>query len=304
MTGYLTVWLLLPARQVCDDLGSLLGVRLGKRGEKQMKVTRRAFLRGSLLVGGGAAAGVAATQAPGWFGPDRLPLGGGYAAAADQLTAVHHPSTSVTYYVQTSEPVVAFTFDDGPGPLWTKMVLDTLDEYKVPATFFMVGRNLDAHRDLVRGRLDRHEVGNHSWSHADLAELDLQGVRREITRTHDMIHRVTGREAGLIRPPYGHLGGSTLLAADSLGYNVVLWSQQMHEATYQSNPAGQVTDIVEHATPGSIVLAHDVGNNTRPVALRHLGEMITGLRGRGFRFVTVSELMTLGKPVVVPRART
>jgi peptidoglycan/xylan/chitin deacetylase (PgdA/CDA1 family) len=268
-----------------------------------MKVTRRAFLRGTLLVGGGAVAGVAATQAPGWLGPDRLPLGGGYAAAADQLTAVRHPGTSVTYYVQTSEPVVAFTFDDGPRPMWTKMVLDTLDQYQVPATFFMVGRNLDAHRDLVRGRLDRHEVGNHSWSHPDLARLDLPGVRRELTRTHEVIRAVTGREATLMRPPYGHLGGSTLLAADSLGYDVVLWSQAMHEAKYQSKPEGQVSDIVEHATPGSIVLAHDVGNSTRLVALHRLGEMISGLRARGFRFVTVSELMALGKPAGTSRTR-
>jgi peptidoglycan/xylan/chitin deacetylase (PgdA/CDA1 family) len=268
-----------------------------------MKLTRRALLRGGLLVGGGVLAGVAATEAQGWFGPNREPLGGGYAAAADQLGAVRHPGTSVTYYVQTSEPVVAFTFDDGPAPNWTSMVLDTLDEYRVPATFFMVGRNLDAHRDVVRGRLDRHEVGNHSWSHPDLARLDLTEVRRELSRTHEVIRTVTGREATLMRPPYGHLGGSTLLAADSLGYDGVLWSQAMHEQHYQSNAAGQVRDIVDHVTPGSIVLAHDVGNSTRLVALRRLGEMISGLRARGFRFVTVSELMATGKPAGAAHTR-
>jgi peptidoglycan/xylan/chitin deacetylase (PgdA/CDA1 family) len=268
-----------------------------------MNVTRRALLRGSLLVGGGAVAGVAATRAHRWLGPDRQPLDGGYAAAADRLAAVRHPSTSVTYYVRTIEPVIAFTFDDGPGPNWTTMVLDTLDEHRVPATFFMVGRNLDAHRDLVRGRLDRHEVGNHSWSHPDLAERDFTTVRRELSRTHDVIRAVTGREATLMRPPYGHLGGSTLLAADSLGYDVVLWSQAMHEKTYLSNPAGQVADIVEHATPGAIVLAHDVGNDTRLVALRRLGEMFKGLRARGFRFVTVSELMAMGQSAEAPQAR-
>ncbi|HEV7899861.1 MAG TPA: polysaccharide deacetylase family protein [Planosporangium sp.] len=269
-----------------------------------MKVTRRALLRGTLLVGGGALAGAGASQAPGWFGPDRQPLDGGYAPAADRLAAVRHPGTSVTYYAQTTEPVVAFTFDDGPGPNWTKLVLDTLDRYQVRATFFMVGRNLDVHRDLVRDRLDRHEVGNHSWSHPDLAQLDFNEVRRELSRTHDVIRSVTGRETNLMRPPYGHLGGSTLLAADSLGYNVVLWSQAMHEAKYQPNPAGQVTDIVDHTTPGSIVLAHDVGNSTRLVALRRLGEMFSGLRARGFRFVTVSELMAMGRPAEAPQART
>jgi peptidoglycan-N-acetylglucosamine deacetylase len=265
-----------------------------------MKVTRRGLLRGTLLVGAGALAGVSAVKGSGWLGPDRLPLGGGYAPAADHLADVRHPGTSVTYYVQTTEPVVAFTFDDGPGPFWTKMVLDILDDHQVPATFFVVGRNLDAHRDLVRGRLDRHEVGNHSWSHPDLAELDLSRVRRQITRTHEMVHSVTGREPNLLRPPYGHLGGSTLLAADSLGYDVVLWSHQTHEAGYRSNPEAQVRDIVDHATPGSIVLAHDVGDSNRLITIRHLGEMITGLRARGFRFVRVSELMELGSRSAKP----
>ena len=139
-----------------------------------MKVNRRAFLRGALLAGGGALAGVAATHAESWLGPQRLPLGGGYASAADQLAAVRHPGTSVTYYVQTDEPIVAFTFDDGPGPRWTGLVLDILDDFRIPATFFVVGSNLEHYRDLVRGRLDRHEVGNHSWSHPDLAKLDLR----------------------------------------------------------------------------------------------------------------------------------
>jgi peptidoglycan/xylan/chitin deacetylase (PgdA/CDA1 family) len=268
-----------------------------------MKVSRRAFLRGALLAGGGALAGVAATHAESWLGPQRLPLGGGYAPAADQLAAVQHPGTSVTYYVQTDEPVVAFTFDDGPGPRWTGLVLDILDDFRIPATFFVVGSNLEHYRDLVRGRLDRHEVGNHSWSHPDLAKLDLREVRDQVSRTHEMVHTVTGREPGLLRPPYGHLGGSTLLAADSLGYDVVLWSHQMREAHYRSNPQGQVRDIVDHATPGSIVLAHDVGDADRLVAIGQLGEMIKGLRQRGFRFVTVSELKALGRAAPGPHTK-
>jgi peptidoglycan/xylan/chitin deacetylase (PgdA/CDA1 family) len=261
-------------------------------------MTRRALLRGTLLVSGGAVAGIAGMAGSAWLGPDRLPLGGGYAPAADQLGDVQNPGTSVTYYVRTTEPVVAFTFDDGPGPHWTKMVLDLLDDFRVPATFFVVGRNLHAHRDLVRGRLDRHEVGNHSWSHPDLAELDLAAVRRQIARTHDMIRTVAGREPSLLRPPYGHLGGSTLLAADSLGYDVVLWSHQMHDARYRTDPAGQVRDVVQHTTPGSIVLAHDVGDADRLQTIRHLGAMISGLRARGMRFVRVSELMSMGESVV------
>src|SRR2546430_693349 len=81
-------------------------------------------------------------------------------------------------------------------------------------------------------------------------------ARGRVSRPHAVVQWVRGGGRGLPRPPYGHIGGSTLLAADSLGYDVVLWSHQMHEAAYRSNPEGQVRDIVDHVTPGSIVLAH------------------------------------------------
>jgi peptidoglycan/xylan/chitin deacetylase (PgdA/CDA1 family) len=278
-----------------DDAGSIWVPT--RRRQTVAGVSRRAVLGGALLGAAGLATGVAGTPlARGWLGLNRLPVSGGYAASADHLEAVANPGVSIHYYGQTTEPVVAFTFDDGPRPQWTPMVLDVLDEYRVPATFFLQGANLRAHGDLVRGRLGRHAVGNHSWSHPDFATMDLTAVQRELTRTHDEIVRVTGQWPALMRPPYGHLGGSTLLAADCLGYDVVLWSQQMHEATYVRRPDLQVREIVRTVRPGSIVLAHDVGNATRPVALWHLGQMFTGIRARGLRFVTVPELLALGRP--------
>ncbi|WP_305783257.1 polysaccharide deacetylase family protein [Symbioplanes lichenis] len=253
---------------------------------------RRAFLRGGLLAVAGAGVGaLGVAEVPRWCGWDRPPLGGGYAAAADTPDAVRHAGVAVRYYVETTEPVVAFTFDDGPGPRWTPMVLDTLAAAGVPATFFMVGRNLREHAGLVRDRLAGHEVGNHSWSHDDLATRDLAGVTSELRRTHDVIGEVTGRAPTLLRPPYGHLGGSTLLAADSMGYDLVLWSQQMRERRYADDPAAQVRAIVDAARPGDIILAHDIGGDHRLVALRGLAAMIDGLRARGFRFATVSGLI-------------
>jgi peptidoglycan/xylan/chitin deacetylase (PgdA/CDA1 family) len=260
-----------------------------------MRVDRRKFLSGAALAAAGAVGGaVGVPLVRRALAMDRPALGGGYAPAADALTAARSPNTTITYFVATDEPVVAFTFDDGPAPKWTPTVLDALDEWQVPATFFMVGKNLAAHADVVRGRLDRHEVGNHTWSHADLATLDRQRVRDQITRAHDTIRRVTGRSPTLLRPPYGHLGGSTILAADSLHYDVVLWSHQMREKKFRNDPGAQARDIIDNVRPGSIVLAHDVGPARRLVALRRLGEMFAGLKARGFRFVTVSELMNLG----------
>jgi peptidoglycan/xylan/chitin deacetylase (PgdA/CDA1 family) len=263
-------------------------------------MTRRDVVRGGLLAAGAAAAGGGVA----WFlrppHAGRLPLSGGYAPAGDRPSEARHPEVTVTWYVETDEPVVAFTFDDGPAPHWTPMVLDILDEHRVPATFFVTGANLRTHGDLLRGRLDRHAIGSHSWSHPDFATMDLDAVKRELTRTHAEIVRVTGRQAALLRPPYGHLGGSTLLAADCLGYRVVLWSHQMHEARFARRPDLQVRDIVDTVTPGAIVLAHDVGNPTRLVALRRLGDMIAGVTSRGLHLVTVPELLALSGPARSP----
>ena len=163
----------------------------------------------------------------------------------------------------------------------------------------MVGEQLRRNAAVVRGRLDTHEVGNHTWTHADLAQLDAKSVRAQLMRTHEEITDVVGRAPVLLRPPWGHLGGSTLLAADDLGYNVVLWTQQMQPARYTSDIAAQVADIVDHARPGSIVLAHDVGDPDRLPGLQHLGDIVTGLRARGFRLVTVSQLLSLRRSATV-----
>jgi peptidoglycan/xylan/chitin deacetylase (PgdA/CDA1 family) len=255
-------------------------------------LSRRAALRGALLAGAGAATALAgAGPIRSWCGWDRPPVTGGYAAAADNLAVLERGGVAIRYFARTTEPVVAFTFDDGPAPHWTPAVLDVLDNAGAPATFFMVGRNLERHADLVRHRMARHEVGNHSWSHADLATLDLGRVSRELERTHDAIRRHLGRETTLMRPPYGHLGGSTVLAADRMGYDIALWSHAMHERRYRDDPDAQVRDIVSTVRPGSMILAHDAGDERRLVTISRLAAMIAGLRGRGLRLVTVSELL-------------
>jgi peptidoglycan/xylan/chitin deacetylase (PgdA/CDA1 family) len=226
--------------------------------------------------------------------PRRRPLNGGYAAAGDSIGLEHAGQVRTTWYVPTSQPLVALTFDDGPSPEWTPLVLDTLAAKRAPATFFVVGQRLQRWSGMVAGGLDRHEIGNHTWSHADLATLDTATARAQLDRTHALIHRLTGRETRLLRPPYGHLGGAAMLAAGGFGYEVVLWSQEMHEASHRHQPAALVDAVVQGVRPGSIVLAHDVGTSDRLVALRVLGAIIDGVRRRGLRLVTVSELLAAG----------
>jgi peptidoglycan/xylan/chitin deacetylase (PgdA/CDA1 family) len=257
-----------------------------------MAVTRRGLLRGGLAVGAGVAVGFTATQVPRWFGPDRLPIDGGYAPAGNASSWSPRGGVRTIWHVPTTRPWVALTFDDGPEPNWTPRVLDTLDSLNATATFFLVGERLLRNANLVRGRYDRHEVGNHTFTHADLAQRDEAAVRDQLRRCHDAIVQVVGRRPTLMRPPWGHVGGTTLTVADEFGYDVAMWSYAMAEQLFQANPPGIVQHAANAARPGAILLAHDVGNPGRLVTIDNLAEIIKALRAKGLELVTVSQLLS------------
>jgi peptidoglycan/xylan/chitin deacetylase (PgdA/CDA1 family) len=258
--------------------------------------SRRRVLGGGALLAGGVALGAAGMSQGTWLADRHLPLSTGPASATvgNRRQDVGSGGLQVVWHVPTTERLVALTFDDGPLPQWTPTVLDTLDRYAVPATFFLVGARVRRHGGLIRGRLARHEVGNHSWRHRDLARLAAADVHDDLRRSHEAIAEVTGVPPRLARPPYGHLGGGVLHAAVRLDYRIVLWSLQMVEGEFPDDPAGHARRIVADVVPGTILLAHDAGSANRQVALRGLDAMITGLRSRGYTFVTVSQL--LGHP--------
>ena len=261
-------------------------------------LSRRTFLRGAALtLAGGATGAVGAVQVPRWCGWDQPPISGGYASADDNQNVISKPAVTVHYHVDTTDRVVALTFDDGPAPQWTPMFLDALEAAGVPGTFFMVGQQVERHWRLVHNRLAGHEVGNHSWAHRDLATMDYAAVRADLSRTAATIADRLGHPPKYFRPPYGHVGGSTLLAADSLGYDVMLWNCAMHELQFHDDPSAQADDLVRTVRPGSIILAHDSGDNRRLVGLHSLPAMVAGLKAKGYRFTTLSGLLAAtGQP--------
>lgn len=251
-------------------------------------MSRRSLLTGSAFAAGGLLAGAGATAAPSMF-TDRLPLDGGYAPAGNAPGWTLRGQIRTVWHVPTKARVVALTFDDGPGPNWTPWVLDALAEMDAPATFFVVGENLRAHKALAHYK--DHEVGNHTWSHADLARLDARAALDEVRRCHDEIGNLLGRAPKFLRPPWGHVGGSTLLAADALDLDLVMWSQRMPENEYRVNPGAIVARIVGEARPGAILLAHDVGGPDRLITIENLKAIVQALRLKGLRPVTVSDLL-------------
>jgi peptidoglycan-N-acetylglucosamine deacetylase len=120
---------------------------------------------------------------------------------------------------------LALTFDDGPNPAWTPQLLDILAAHDVRATFFILGRFAQAEQALVRRIVEAgHLVGNHSWSHPNLARTASGRVREELQRTSDTLAQITGKPVRYFRPPYGARRPIVLRTARQLGMTPVLWN--------------------------------------------------------------------------------
>ena len=202
----------------------------------------------------------------------------------------------VLWRARTDEPVLALTFDDGPDPRYTPGLLDALAAQEVRATFFLVGQHAYERRELVRRQLaDRHELGNHSWSHRDLSLLDLPEVRSELSRTTSLLADLAGRPPTVVRPPYGRLTGAVLQAAGEAGLDVVAWAERIRDGGLAGHldVAGNIRRVVDALRPGMVLLAHDGGPRPREVGMAAVPDILRAARERGFRFVTASEMLEL-----------
>jgi peptidoglycan/xylan/chitin deacetylase (PgdA/CDA1 family) len=221
---------------------------------------------------------------------------GGFASGIrPDLSPPSVPGCSVVWSGRSDTRRVALTFDDGPMPDWTPRVLKALARHDVPATFFLKGINVQRHGPIHRDSVGTHELGNHSWDHPDLARLDYAECRDQLERTSAIMEQVYGTRPTLFRPPYGHLAGSSMLAAAEHELTIVLWSAQMHEERFEDKPGGIIGSARKAAEPGSIILAHDSGPRNRLVTIDNLDAIITGLKVDGFAFTTVSDLCGLSR---------
>jgi peptidoglycan/xylan/chitin deacetylase (PgdA/CDA1 family) len=136
-----------------------------------------------------------------------------------------------------------------------------------------------------------HEIGNHSWSHPNLAKLSDEGVRTELQRTEDIIVKTTGVRPKLMRPPYGELAKrQRILVNHDFGYKVILWDvDPLDWKRPGSNVVAQ--RIITGARPGSIILSHDI----HPPTIAAMPQVFDTLLAKGFKFVTVSELLAMDK---------
>jgi peptidoglycan/xylan/chitin deacetylase (PgdA/CDA1 family) len=218
------------------------------------------------------------------------------------------PRSSIVRSVATKERIVALTYDDGPHPVFTPEILGILDRYGVKATFFMIGSEMEQYPDIVKEVIARgHAIGNHTYTHPQAAppkrlrlrrlgniEVDTAAqVFREIEECERVIERMTGMRTHIFRPPLGLVDRTVSRIVDEQGYRTILWtvSADHHDAP---TPQLMAQRVLKRIRPGAIILAHDgsLGIRWKDVAATPI--IIQSLLKRGYRFVTVPELLRRG----------
>lgn len=183
-----------------------------------------------------------------------------------------------------AHPEVALTFDDGPSPKYTPLLLDGLKERNVRATFFLLGKNVKENQELVqRMQAEGHLLGNHTYNHVQLNKIPETTVRQEILKTNNEIYEATGKYPEYMRPPYGAWKKNMELCVEMLpvfwDIDTLDWKSQNVDAILKA--AG------EEPEDGSIILMHDEYQTSVEAALL----LIDRLKEKGYEFVTVDELI-------------
>jgi teichuronic acid biosynthesis glycosyltransferase TuaC len=190
---------------------------------------------------------------------------------------------------------VALTFDDGPHPTYTPLLLDTLKKHGVKATFFVVGRQAQRYPDLVRRiGAEGHDVANHSYFHSYPGLASAQEAVSGVLQTEQLLQDLGGKALAFYRPPRGKVGARELLSLWLAGFKVVLWNVDARD--YACETSAELTEWFR-ARPlkaGDIVLLHD----RLPFAAETLPDVIETTRQRGLDFVPVSQWIKLSAPSV------
>jgi peptidoglycan/xylan/chitin deacetylase (PgdA/CDA1 family) len=202
---------------------------------------------------------------------------------------LYHSKDALLLHGNRNLREIAITFDDGPHPASRPLILDTLKRYRVHATFFDVGANMERNADLVRRTLDEgHETANHTEHHLYLPELSPSERRREINDPDIAYCAITGRHLKLLRPPGMRMNPTVLSEASRLGYVTVAYTTAAKDADASDPTPAQVIAerTIGRLENGSILLLHDY-----PSTAEALPAILDALRARGFRAVTISEML-------------
>jgi polysaccharide deacetylase family sporulation protein PdaB len=207
-------------------------------------------------------------------------------------TDVFATGNSSIVFSKSREPTkkIALTFDDGPHPRYTQKILNILEKYGIKATFFVIGVNIQNYPEPLKLiHAAGHEIGNHSFSHDNVHDLDANNAIIEMKKCEQAIYDCVVVKSTLFRPPRGAYNQDVEKAARELGYSVIMWS--IDTLDWCHTPAYSISNnVCTNVCGGDIIIMHDYtsGKNTTCDALEL---MIPKLLAEGYEFVTISELI-------------
>lgn len=264
------------------------------------KLSRRGFMMLAASLSSCSAAEPLMSKNPG-AAPVKTTANSGYRTPPIQGPVPRNPDLSlgsdfskdsgITFTrVLVSGNYIAMTFDDGPHPQNTPRLLDMLRARNIKATFYVIGRSVDLYPQIVRRTVaEGHEIGNHTHTHRLLSKLSDDEVRTELSRCRDAVGRAAGVQPRTMRPPYGGLlQRQREMVHAEFDYPTILWSVDPLDWK-RPGPSVVTSRILSGTSAGGIVLAHDLHAQT----VDAMPATFDGLLRRGFKFVTVSQLLAM-----------
>jgi peptidoglycan-N-acetylglucosamine deacetylase len=193
--------------------------------------------------------------------------------------------------VNTQQPVLALTYDDGPNPPYTDQLIEVLDQFGAKATFFTIGQNIEARAQTIQKLIaSGHEIGNHSYSHQKLIWKTPAFIRSEIQHTDELLQQLGVKQEGILfRAPFGYKRFTLPYILNQMHKKNILWSVDPKD--YQeSNPEVIANHVISNVTPGAIILLHD-GGGERGATVAATEIIVRNLQAQGYKFQTVSQML-------------
>ena len=204
------------------------------------------------------------------------------------LTVTVHGACGVSHGARETKRI-ALSFDDGPHPRFTPIILDLLARYGIKATFFMIGSNVKNYPTIARAVMEHgHEIGNHTFTHPHMRMLTDEELRNEVQKTEDILAQNGIPRPRLFRPPEGFRSKQQVKMLSDVGYTTVIWSLDTND--WQGRASTEIVSVVLGGIRGGdILLFHDYTSQKNTITA--LEELIPKLLKDGYEFVTVSELI-------------
>lgn len=207
----------------------------------------------------------------------------------EQMVASSNIETKVYRNYKTLKPYLALTFDDGPDKIQTPKVLSLLEKYRVKATFFVLGEEVEYQKDILKMVVSQgHDIGNHFYKHINIKKASEKEIKEAIESNNKLIEKVIGYKPKYVRPPYGIVTDALKKVCGELNMKIILWNKDSED--WNKTPDSEIIKyMLNKPSNGDIMLFHD-GSKTYTNTLSSLDVIIPSLQKKSFEFVSLSKL--------------